>query len=183
MKFRFDELKAAQVAAHLIERHGGTLNYMKLVKLMYLADRAALLSLGAPITGDRTFSLKHGTILSEVLNLVRGVSTAQIWSRYVGHHVGYDVSALESPDMRALSEEELVILEQTDKEYGGMTPWELRQFTHGLPEWEDPDDSCIEIPIEKILDVARADQSTREKVKERAENAEFLEEIRRAAAG
>ena len=48
MKFVFDERKAAQAAAHLLHRHGGPMPYIKLIKLLYLADRRGLRRDGSP---------------------------------------------------------------------------------------------------------------------------------------
>lgn len=37
---------------YLVERNGGRINYTKLIKLLYLADRKALINWGFTITGD-----------------------------------------------------------------------------------------------------------------------------------
>ncbi|MGH7718763.1 MAG: hypothetical protein ACREON_07970 [Gemmatimonadaceae bacterium] len=50
MPLRYREDKTTQAAARLIEREGGEINVMKLVKLLYLAERRALLEWGRPIT-------------------------------------------------------------------------------------------------------------------------------------
>ncbi len=54
---RFNERKATQAAAYLLQMRGGTMSYMKLIKLLYLADRAALVRFGRPITTDRYVSM------------------------------------------------------------------------------------------------------------------------------
>ena len=51
INFKFDERKAAQVAGRLISQGGGEMNYMALLKLLYLIDREALLRWGKTITG------------------------------------------------------------------------------------------------------------------------------------
>ena len=40
VEFIFDERKAAQAAAHLLRRHGSSMWDIKLIKLLYLADRS-----------------------------------------------------------------------------------------------------------------------------------------------
>jgi uncharacterized phage-associated protein len=57
VRFPFDERKAAQAAAYLLKKHDGRLNFMKLIKLLYLADRKSLLENGKPITGDRMLAM------------------------------------------------------------------------------------------------------------------------------
>ena len=46
----FNERKAAQVAAWFLRRSGRRMAHLKLMKLMYLADREALNEFGFPIT-------------------------------------------------------------------------------------------------------------------------------------
>ena len=48
------------------------MSYMKLIKLLYLADREALLRWGRPITFDAYVSMDRGPVLSSVLDLING---------------------------------------------------------------------------------------------------------------
>lgn len=41
----FNEEKVAQMAAYLLKKHGGSMRFIKLMKLMYLSDRKAMESL------------------------------------------------------------------------------------------------------------------------------------------
>ena len=70
MRLRFDEKKATQAASGFLVLSGGKLNYLKLIKLLYLLDRATLLAWGRTVTGDHYYSMKHGPVLSEVLDLI-----------------------------------------------------------------------------------------------------------------
>jgi uncharacterized phage-associated protein len=70
LNLSFDESKATEAAAFLLSRSDQTMNYMKLIKLLYLADREALIRWGRPISTDRYVSMKHGPVLSNVLNLI-----------------------------------------------------------------------------------------------------------------
>ena len=65
----FNEKKATQAAAHLLKLRGGKMSYMKLIKLLYLADREAILAWGRPITTDGYASMDRGPVLSRVLDL------------------------------------------------------------------------------------------------------------------
>ncbi len=49
---------------------GCRMSYMKLLKLLYLAARGALLAHGRPITYDRYVSMDHGPVLSQTYNLI-----------------------------------------------------------------------------------------------------------------
>src|SRR5450756_2974830 len=50
---RFREERTTQAAAYLLRLRGGRMSYMKLIKLIYFADRRALLELVRPITFDQ----------------------------------------------------------------------------------------------------------------------------------
>ena len=65
---RFNEVKATQAAARLLRNRGGRMSYMKLIKLLYLADREALSRWGRPITTDKYVSMDKGPVLSRVLD-------------------------------------------------------------------------------------------------------------------
>ncbi|MFZ5446998.1 MAG: Panacea domain-containing protein [Myxococcota bacterium] len=154
MRFVFNERKAAQLAAFFIRRGGGVMNYTKLLKLMYLADRAKLIEKGTPITGDEMFSLPHGPVLSAVCNLVRlGPKEANSdWASFVEKAGRFDVRALsQSEEVDELSAAEIRIATTVFEEHGRMTWWQLRQFTHTLPEYVDPEGSSEPIDLERIL--------------------------------
>ena len=53
MHLRFREAKTTQAAARLLTLRGGRMNYMKLLKLLYIVEREALLNWGRPVTADR----------------------------------------------------------------------------------------------------------------------------------
>ena len=72
--FAFDIKKAVQIINHLLKRNNGALNYTKLLKLLYVADKQALSQYDMTITGDTYVSMDHGPVLSEIYNLVMGRS-------------------------------------------------------------------------------------------------------------
>jgi uncharacterized phage-associated protein len=154
MRFPFNERKAAQAAAHVLKRHGGKLNYMLLVKLLYYADRESIVRKKAPITGDQMASMPLGPVLSTVLNFVRGTRPrGVIWREYVSEKQGdYTVHLLcPEPDSGELSEFETALLDEVDRHYGGWDPFDLSDESHKLPEWRDPHNSSAPIEPEEIL--------------------------------
>lgn len=153
MKFRED--KASQAAALLLQLGGGRMNHMKLIKLLYLADRDALLRFGRPITFDHYYSLPHGPILSFTLDLVnsdRDPESPSYWDELISERQGHEV-ALRSSTLEtvALSDAERQVLEDVSRDYGSMDQWQLRDLTHTLPEWQDPQGSRVPISIDDIL--------------------------------
>lgn len=154
IRFRFNALKTAQAAFKLLDMAGGRLNYMVLVKLLYLADREAIMRLECPITGDSPFSLPYGPVLSRVLGLIRNGPTQEedeSWFSAVSPPQGYDVEKLTDLGDSELSNAEEHILLQIFEDHGKKTWQELSRFTHDLAEWTDPHGSAVPIPFETIL--------------------------------
>ena len=56
----YDAALAAQVAAVFLIREGGSMDKLKLVKLMYLAERGSVERHRRPMFFDENFSLEHG---------------------------------------------------------------------------------------------------------------------------
>lgn len=161
--FLFQERKAAQVAAFFIFKAGGSLEVLKLMKLMYLAERDSLERFGESITGDAFVSMPHGPVLSITLDHINHFVPSQNggWNSWVSDKAGNKV-ALKDPsmlrdenDLQALSEADLQSLQHIWQEYGHRSAWDLREMTHnGLcPEWSDPHGSSRPIPMLKLLKV------------------------------
>ncbi|HVG45982.1 MAG TPA: Panacea domain-containing protein [Longimicrobium sp.] len=154
MQPRFREDKATQAAALLLEWAGGAMNYMKLVKLLYLADRTALLRWGRPITFARAVSMKHGPVLSEILDLINEGSPpgeASLWNQAVSSPSNYEVRLNAACSADDLSDAEEGVLAEIFREFGGMDPWLLVDRLHReLPEWT-PTSGAVPIQYRDIL--------------------------------
>ncbi len=146
----FDERKAAQAAARFLALSGGTMDRLKFVKLMYLMDRRALLSRGTPVTNDIYYSMPHGPVPSNVYNLVRhGFGT--FWPDYIESPNNRTVVLARHPGEDTLSESELAIIDALWEKYKDWHGVRMRNFTHRLPEYQDPGAGRITIDIAEIL--------------------------------
>jgi len=152
---QFREDKATQVAARFLQLGGGRMNLMKLVKLIYLADREALVRWGRPITMDYMCALQHGPILSNVLNLINeepDPDYPRYWHRYISERVAnYDVLLQREPPADQLSRVEEQVIGEVFAAHGRKDQWQLRDYTHTLPEWHDPGTSMLPIQLREIL--------------------------------
>jgi uncharacterized phage-associated protein len=157
IRFRFDERKAAAAAAYLLKLHGGKLNHMKLIKLLYVAERTSLDRFGRPIVGDRYVSMKHGPVLSRVYNFIKDeAGTPSVWSVLIER--GDDkltVRLLDNdPNLGPLSDADVLILEEITKLYQGWDQYKLRDMTHEeFAEWQNPGNSSRELPVERVLEI------------------------------
>lgn len=131
------------------------MSHMKLIKLLYLAERRALLSWGRPITFDSYVSMPHGPVLSFTLdriNLPREPSGTSYWHGLISERQDHEVRLLvDQPPADALSTAEELVLDEVYAEFGHMDQWGLRDYSHTLPEWRDPNGSSVKIRIREIL--------------------------------
>jgi uncharacterized phage-associated protein len=156
LSFVFNERKAAQAAAYLVQLNAGQMNVLSLIKILYLADRKSLILRGRPITGDRMVSMPHGPVLSRIYDEIKWGAQeggrVQPWYEYLTERQSHDVSLqMAPPTTDELSDFERGILEETHRSYGHLSPWDLRRITHELPEYQDPQGSSLPINPEIIL--------------------------------
>lgn len=176
IRFSFDERKARAAASFLLQRGGGKMRYLRLIKLLYLADREAIDRWRRPILGGRYVSMKYGPVLSEVLDLVRW--GGPIWSDLIETEE-YELKLRGEPDLGPLSDMEIELLEEADEFYKTLDQWKLCDLTHTLPEWKDPDGGAIDITPEEILDALdKGDEEVEEARQESHERAYFDELFR-----
>lgn len=159
----FDERKAAQAAAYLLHRAGGELELLKLMKLMYLAERRSFEAYGEPLTGDALVAMPHGPVLSAALDHANDFVPHAVggWNHWIsgraGNRIGLrDPTMLHDPqiDLLQLSDSDLDVLAQVWDQFGGMTAWQIRNFTHDqLPEWKDPEGGALPIRPGDLLRV------------------------------
>jgi uncharacterized phage-associated protein len=181
IRFNFNERKAVQAAARLITQSGGEMNYLALMKLLYLADREALLRFGRPITGDKAVAMAHGPVLSKVYDRVSQKKQSlpkSYWHEFIPRPSQYVYTVRFSgvPDFSALSEAELAVLDEVFNKHRGKTEWELVQLTHDLPEWKNPKGGSKPISFEAILEAGGKKAAIRG-VAEEAEADAFLDKV------
>ncbi len=77
------------------------MSYMKLLKLLYLVDREALLRWGRPVSTDRYVSMDRGPVLSKTLDLINEGAEdniGRIWAKYISSPLGDHEVELVQPD-------------------------------------------------------------------------------------
>gem|GEM_PF-236814 len=174
----FNEKKATQAAAYLLKLGGGTMNYMKLIKLLYLADRKALLIWRRPITTDQCVSMKCGPVLSQIYDFIKKDGNT-VWEKAISRLGQYDVSLKHDPGDDALSEADTTVLDEIFWEYGEICSSRLVDVTHELPEWKDPGRGATPIRYSDILKAEGADKSEVEMFEEELINSRNAPDVLR----
>ena len=178
MRNLLQEEKIAQAAAYLVKKRGqGYMSYMKLIKLLYLADRTALLRWGRPITFDKFSSMPHGMVLSGTLDLINGEADGPVWNAVFEPCGDREVRLKQDPSTQKLSKAELKLLDEIFLEFGKMTRWELREKTHALPEYIDPEGSSIPVHFSDVLKFSERTPSEIESIKTEIESLAALSSL------
>lgn len=148
----FNERKAAQCAAYLLQQAPQQrMSHLKLMKLLYLAEREAIGRFGLPMIGDRLVSMPHGPVLSMTLNLMDGDVESQPggWEDWISDKENHEVAlrrAVQPQDLDALSPADLEVLDEVWRRFGALDKWALRDWTHQhCAEWQDPHGSSLPI--------------------------------------
>ena len=128
------------------------IHIVKLIKLMYLADRESMRRCGFPISLDDMVSMKHGPVLLRTLNLINGEDgeAGKIWDSWISNRAGHSVALvrkeIKRKDFDRISDADLAVLKSVWKEFGKMNAWQLRDYTHNnCPEWRDPSNESIKL--------------------------------------
>lgn len=165
----YNPKKAAQTIAYFAMREGGSINVLKVIKLVYLADRESLRSRGHPIQDEPRFSLPHGPINSTTLDHLNGAyrDNQPVWQKVLearaGNNVGMANNDLTEADLDMLSKRELSILNDVWNRLGHMDRFDLADWTHlpkNVAEWQDPNGSRLNITLERMMTAVGLDHSS-----------------------
>ena len=151
---RFDLQKTVQAAAVLIRQHAGRTSRLRLLKLLYIADREQLGSVGRSITGDHPHALKNGPVLTRTYDCIKGVDAlAPTWLSHIAN-VGIDVVVASEPGQGRLSRAEVEKLQEVASRYAEVDDWALSDQTHAFAEWADTypgGNTSLPIPTARLL--------------------------------
>lgn len=155
MAIVFNEKKATQAAARMLQLAGGTINYMALIKYLYLVDREALLRWGRLVTYDDFYEMKLGPVLSTVMNLITEMHLPEeklFWPQFISEPSNYNVRLVADPGNDELSEAEEELIAEIFATYGHYKPFDLVDLLHKiLPELKGISKGREPIPVSEIL--------------------------------
>lgn len=154
----FNAKPPAQMAAFFAQKEGGSINVLKLMKLLYLADRESIRMHGVPISFDYMVSMPHGPVLSNAYELTSGMvggEEGRDWEQWIRDCEHYNVEVVRDfsrDDLDHLSDTDIEVLANIWDRFGRYGKWQLRDYTHNhCGEWEDPHGSSKPIAYETLL--------------------------------
>src|SRR3989338_7327515 len=128
--------KATQALNFVASKKGGTVNKMKAIKLIFLADRLHLRKYGRPIIGDTYWAMKLGPVGSLALNIARfdrapadALSYARKYIKPTNDKKRH-FSSQKPVDMNVFSKTDVECLEAVYEKFSDKDQFELKDITH-----------------------------------------------------
>jgi len=150
---RFNEKKATQAAAKFLALNNNCMNYMILIKNLYLLDRGALLNWGRLVSYDEAYEMKWGPVLSHVHDLITEMEPEQsYWTSHICKD-NFEVRLVSDPGNDALSEAEEELIAEIFATYRNYRdPFAFARKLHAiLPELKGITQGRLDLTIGDIL--------------------------------
>jgi len=168
---KFNEQKATEASVLLLKLNGGSMDKMKLIKLLYFADRKAFEKWERPITNDIYYSMTEGQVLSGVLDLINNIIKCSIWQKHIERVNKITIRLCDNEPLipQKLSRAEVKLLENIYINYGHLSGTALGKLTKAFKEYK-PTKTRERTYTEEVLgaifeekDVKRIQQQLEEK--------------------
>ena len=155
IRFSFNIVKATQAAAYLLALNNGKLNYTKLIKLLFIADRRAIEKWNNVITTDTHYIMDCGQVGTHVYNEIKNeddLHSDDYWHQFIEKN-DFEVRLIKNPGNDFLSKREMDELAAIDKEFKKYSYGKMIDYCHDhFSEWHDPKGSSEILHIETIID-------------------------------
>lgn len=142
------EFRAIAQSLYRILTALGPTDKLKIVKLLFLADKHHLLKYGRTITGDEYYAMKHGpagSLAMDILNCNEFIldSKEREYVREFFSHDGNTFKANEHDRIKYnyLSETDIESLDYIITNFGNKGTFQLRDYTHKYPEWKQHEET------------------------------------------
>lgn len=134
-------------AIHYLLKTLGPADKIKIIKLIYLADKYHLVRYGRTVTGDDYCAMEYGLVgsaVKDILGFDRDLLSKEEYS-----YASKLLERIDNKTFKARNERiSLHMLSKTDIEalsfviqrFGKMATWKLSDYTHQYPEWQKYED-------------------------------------------
>jgi len=168
MEFRFDFDRSLEASAYFLKLGGGTMEHIRLIKLLYIAERELLAEQASPLTGDIYKAMKNGPVLSTIYDIIQDKNwQSGEWHKFIISS-GYSIELINDPGLDHLSSSIVTKLREVHARYSDKNTWEVVDATHEFPEWTKhrPVAEPVPIRLEDILEAMGAEEGTLEAIRE-----------------
>lgn len=139
-----------EAVCYTLEKIGGKATKMKILKLIFLADKYHLVNYGRTVTGDEYFAMKDGPVGSTVKDVLEfnDISLSDDEYELAAQYFNIDSDnktisikqAIPSSELKSLSETDIEAMDHAVNNFGHLEAWQLRDLTHKYPEWKQYED-------------------------------------------
>ena len=180
----YNEIKATQVAAILLELNGGEMDYAKCIKLIYNIEREALNRWLRPVIFDDLFSLPHGQVVSKTLDRAKfeNQSNKSFWRDHLVTDSNDNIRLIKECGREKLSRAEIDLTKEIFQKYKDKTTGQMFDEYKDpklFPEWKDPHRSSIETTYSDLLHLLGKTQEQIKEFEEDVNELAYLEEMTR----
>lgn len=190
LRYQFDIEKVLEIISFFLSKNSNKINYTKLTKLLYIADKRFLEKWDYTITGDYYCSMKEGPVLSRIYDLIknRGAENYQkLWNSCFVIYEKFFLTFVEPLPFRPnkLSKAEIDVLSIVDEEFKDYSEFEMCDYTHDdklFPEvkWKEAKEqgnTSLALGVEEILRSLKRSEDEIKKIKN--ENFKLMQEHNR----
>ena len=136
MEIDRNQKKSIQVMNYFANKTDSkAINRLKVMKLIWIADKFHLLNYGRTITRDNYFALPHGPVPSSTLNLSRNETKEKYISEFLESHA-LTIKSIKPSETNLFSKSDIEVLDLVWSKFCDLTPKEIRDLSHEYPEWK-----------------------------------------------
>lgn len=140
MKSEFDHKKATQAINYFSQKEGGKIDMMKVIKLIYFADRYHLRKYGRPVVNDTYWAMSFGPVGTTVkdiagFSLFLDEEELRYAVEYLAKGDSYFILSKNKVDDKVFSDSDVEALEFAYSNFGKFGQFDLAEITHKYPEW------------------------------------------------
>lgn len=131
--------KNVHLVNYFAVKAGGTINRMKMLKLVWLSDRLHLNKYGRTVSTDHYVAMKNGPVASEIKDISEGRSTRYSMD-YIEPVGRLNFKSLADAEPKHFSKTDLEVMEAVWERFGRAAEFDLSNLSHEYPEWKRHED-------------------------------------------
>ena len=140
---RIDHEKIRNLMLYMADKNGEEIDFKKLLKLIYLADRLHLREHGRTISTDHYSAMKQGPVASTVYDKCKSIAgskiefgdSTDILDSFKSGSDYFIIKAIKKPVLDNFSQSEINIISKVLETYGAFNGDQLSKITHNFYEW------------------------------------------------
>lgn len=156
--------KIIEAISYVLSKKDFCFSKLKLVKLLFIADKTHLEDFGRTITEDRFVAMKKGPVGSKTLDFLNAKFENEDQKDYFNSLIlektkNVFCKAKNKCTFKALSETDREVLDMVVSTFAELTEEKLVDFLHTFPEWKKHEEflkqnprSCKDIPLSDIIE-------------------------------